>query len=205
MFDLYLITDTEAPERIAELVSVALQALDGERVAVQLRAKTLDERSLFELASGLRKSTRAAGCRLLINSDLELARQVGADGVHLPETGPSVEAARQLLGPATMIGCSCHDEGGLISASRSGASFATLSPLFVVPAKAAALGLARFRDLAGATELPVFALGGITATRVGDAMAHGARGVAVVREVFGSADPSLAVQRLLMALDASNA
>ena len=90
-------------------------------------------------------------------------------------------------------------------AADGGAQLATLSPVWHTPGKGAALGLPRFGQLASGGRLPVFALGGVTAPRIGPLCAAGARGVALIREIFEAADPALATAECLTALDAARA
>lgn len=201
MLSLYLITDGDAPESIPSAVAAALSYAPKGRVAVQLRAKHSDERTLLELARALRRETRLRGARLLINQHIDIARSVGADGVHLPERSMSVNEARERLGPAACIGVSCHDADGL--ARARGASFACLSPVFASPGKGEPLGLPRFRELLTRAELPVLALGGIRPEHTPDLRAAGASGLAVISAVFAQPDPGHAVASFLEAWDAS--
>jgi thiamine-phosphate pyrophosphorylase len=200
LFELLLITDPGVPLGLVESVRAALvglPAVDAPRVAVQLRAKNLGRDELAKVAESLRDITRTAGVRLTINGDLELARVSKADGVHLPESGPPLSAARAQLGAAALIGASCHDPTGLARAALGGASYATLSPVFESPGKGPPLGLARFGEWVRAARLPVIALGGLTAAHAASLRAAGASGVAVIRAVLAAPDPAAALRELL--------
>lgn len=199
MFDLYLITDPECGEQLAERTRRALHDTPKGRIAVQLRLKNWAPERRRAMAEKLREVTRAAGALLLINSDLELAARVGADGVQLPESGPSIADARARLGPRALIGASCHDRSGLAAAHTQGADFATLSPFHAVAGKGPVLRADRVRQWITATPIPVLALGGMTASLTPDAIADGATGVAVIRAVYGAGDPNIAVLGLLAA------
>lgn len=201
-FELLLITDPAVPRGLVGSVRAALAALasaDAARVAVQLRAKVLPRDDLKQAARELREITREAGVSLLINGDVDLARECGSDGVHLPESGLSPRAARLQLGAAAWLGVSCHDSAGLARAADGGASYATLSPVFESPGKGAPLGLERFSEWSGAARLPVIALGGVTAESAAQLRAAGAAGVAVIRSVLGAPDPAYALRELLQA------
>jgi thiamine-phosphate pyrophosphorylase len=202
VFDLYLITPERPPGEIVAGLTAALDDAPAGRVAVQLRARHLAERELWALARALRALTRERGAPLLINAAVELAREVAADGVQLPERGPTIARARSLLPAVAMIGASRHDLAGVNAAASGGASFVTLSPVFAVADKGEPLGVERFGAIARASALPVIALGGITAARTADVITAGARGVAVIRELSASGDPKRAVARLLAAVDA---
>lgn len=180
----------------------ALEGLSPEaaaRVAVQLRAKTHARDALLPIARELRQLTSEAGVKLLINADLQLAREIGADGVHLPESGPRPSAARLQLGAPALIGASCHDPASLMRAADGGADYATLSPVFESPGKGTPLGLAKFAKWVEQAPLPVLALGGVNANRASDLKRAGASGLAVISAVFGAEDPAAAVRELLNA------
>ncbi len=203
MFALMLITDPEAPQGIVRSVEAALGGVGqaGARVAVLLRAKQVNAAALLPIARELRELTARAGVTLSISRELEVAREVGADGVHLPESGPPPSAARSALGPAALIGASCHDPRGVSAAAVSGADYVTLSPVFASPGKGAPLGLSRFAEWTRAATLPVIALGGVRAEHVAPLRGAGAAGVAVISSVFAAEDPGNAVRALLAALD----
>jgi len=202
VFDLFLITAELPAGVLLARATAALEHAPSGRVALQLRARHLPERDLRALAHDLRALTRAHGAPLLINGSLELALEVAADGVQLPERGPSPQQARERLGTSALIGASRHDLSGVQEAAHHGANFAILSPVFAVPDKGEPLGVERFASIARASTLPVIALGGLTPARVSDVVASGAHGVAVVRDVFASSDPQRSVAQLLAAVDA---
>lgn len=198
-FVLYLITDPSAGDVIGA-TRAALAATPPGAVAVQARAKGASARELAALASALAPVCRAASAPLLVNDRADVAKVAGADGVHLPEAGLSVADARAILGAGAPIGRSCHDRAGLEAAARAGASFATLAPIREVPGKGAPLGAAGLAAAVRGLELPVFALGGLAARDVPELLSAGARGVAVVRAVYGAADPAAAARELVSAL-----
>lgn len=200
MFDVYLITAAQSAAELLAKSAAALADVPPGRVGLQLRARHLPSGELTDLAHALRALTRRLGVTLLISADVELARTVGAEGVQLPESGPSVEHARVRLGEQALVGASRHDASGLRAAAQSGASFATLSPVFSVADKGEPIGTAGLAALARTTALPIFALGGITAARTGELIEAGAHGVAVIREVFDAVRPADALHGLLDAV-----
>jgi thiamine-phosphate pyrophosphorylase len=202
VFDLLLITDGTRPREIVGAVQDALRGATPGRVAVQLRAKQSGSAELLELARALRMPTRERGALLLINDRVDIAKLVDADGVQLPERGLPVAEARRLLGTSALIGVSCHGTEGLALALASGASFATLSPVFATAGKGEPLGVARFAALSGEIPLPIYALGGIKPEHLPTLRAAGASGVAVISAVFAADDRAAAVAACLASWDA---
>ncbi|MFI5307416.1 MAG: thiamine phosphate synthase [Polyangiales bacterium] len=198
---MYAITP-EIPARVlVDKVRRMLRAAPTGRVALQLRAKHLPTTELRALGSELRALTDASSVPLLVNGDLALAAELGADGVQLPERAAGVRQARERLGARALIGASRHELRAALDAGEAGASFVLLSPVFAVPGKGAPLGLGGFEAIARKTLVPVIALGGIDAPRASMLVQHGAHGVAAMRELFDAADPARALEGLLLAVD----
>jgi thiamine-phosphate pyrophosphorylase len=187
-----LVTDRHQT-RGRPLVQVVEAALQGGVDLVQLREKDLPTRELAALATALRSITRRHGARLLINDRIDVAIAVEADGVHLPASSFSVEDARQLLGPGRTIGVSTHSPAEAAAAARAGADFVVFGPVFETPSKQTygpPAGLERLSAAVEASEIPVLAIGGVTADRIPDVVSCGAAGVAVVRAVLEAEDPA---------------
>lgn len=199
---LYLVTDRHRTQG-RDLVEVAASALRAGVRAVQLREKDLATRELYHLAGKLLAMTRAAGAALLINDRVDVAMALGADGVHLTRRSLPPKEARELLGPAKLIGISCHSPAELQEAVDAVVDFIVLGPIFETPSKAAfgppltPTGLRRAR---ATTSLPILAIGGIHLPRIAEVMAAGADGVAVISAVMAAADPAEAAAQLLAAV-----
>lgn len=200
-FNLYLITD----RRLATggLLAAVEAALVGGVRAVQLREKDLTTAQLRPLALELRQLTARFGARLLINSDLDLALEVGADGVHLPSNDRRLAQARQQLGPARLLGVSTHSLDELNPATAAGADFVTFGPVFATPSKLP-LGdpvgvewlLRAVRDAA----IPVFALGGIGLEQLQQLPETDTLRIALISGILAAADPKDAARQFLQRL-----
>jgi thiamine-phosphate pyrophosphorylase len=201
VFDLLLITPELPPRDIVRRSRAALANAPAGRVALQLRARHLSDALRTDLARALWQLTREHGASLFLNDGIELACALGAEGVQLPERGPSPRHARARLGPTAWIGASRHDLPGVRAAASDGADFVTLSPIFHVPEKAPPLGLSGLRAVALQSALPIVALGGITAESAAGVIEAGAQGIAVIRHVLGREDPAPALSALLAAID----
>jgi 8-oxo-dGTP diphosphatase len=161
-----------------------LQAsLDAGLRLMQLREKDLSHDELRELALRVVAMAHERGAKVLLNNEVTLAQEVGADGVQL--------TSKQLAGmskrPAVdWCGASCHNAEELRRAEALGCDFALLSP--VLPTKshpgAAHLGWEEFAAIAAGASIPVFALGGMKQEDMQTAWQHGAHGIALLRQAW---------------------
>ena len=138
------------------------------------------------------------GVDLIVNDDVELARRPGVAGAHVGQDDLPVTEARRRLGPDRLLGASTHDIEQIRAAERDGADHLGFGPCFPTETKGYREGLGS-RALAAAlaaTELPVFAIGGITAANVGELVAVGCRRVAVSGAVLRAGDPARAAGEL---------
>jgi 8-oxo-dGTP diphosphatase len=155
-------------------------ALDQGLRLIQLRDKSLDAAARLALAQETVRRAHRHGARVLVNGSLELARAAGADGIHLD----SAAAARLTARPdCAWVGVSCHDAAELAHAAALSADFALLSPVLptLTHPGAPALGWECFAELAAASPIPVYGLGGLERSDVALAQSHGAHGVALLR------------------------
>jgi thiamine-phosphate pyrophosphorylase len=191
---------------MGSLVAASHEALAGGLPALMLREKDLPEEDLFPIAEKLREETQRTGALFLVNRRLELARGVGADGVHLGAEGPGIEEARRYLGPDAIIGYSAHGVDEALRAFASSCDYVLLSPIYPTPGKAGimdAIGLDPLRALARKAPGPVLALGGIGVPHLREVANAGASGAAVVRAIFGARSPKQATEALLAAWDSA--
>src|SRR4051794_16974352 len=147
--------------------------------AVQIREKDLDDRGLYDLAR-LARALLPPAVRLLVNGRLDVALAAGADGVHLPADGVPVAALRARFGGGVILGRSTHTLQEVERARDEGADYVTFGPVWPTPGKGAPTGTAELAR-AAAAGVPVYALGGVTLERFGEAAAAGATGIAAIR------------------------
>ena len=182
-------------------MSAALRA--GVR-AVQLREKDLPTRPLLALAREMTDLARSYGARMLVNDRADVCLAAGSDGTHLPAAGLRPAAARRLLGPDRLIGASAHSADEAARAETDGADFIVLGPIFTTPSKRAfgpPIGLGELERARMRCQVPLFGIGGVTASRVREVVKAGAHGVAVVGSVMAADDIERAARELLTALD----
>jgi thiamine-phosphate pyrophosphorylase len=197
---LTLITDRRLCQRLSLEEAVARAVAGGVNV-VQLREKDLAAAQLVPLADRLRAITQGKAL-LIVNGHLDVALLCAADGVHLPERGPSVAATRRLAGDGFIIGRSVHSVEEAVKAQEEGADYVQVGAIF--PSRSHAglppAGPALLKSVAARVTIPILAVGGITAENVGQVMQAGARGAAVISAILDSPLPAAAARRLAEAM-----
>lgn len=169
--------EAEGTERQLERLEEALLA--GLRL-IQVRDKGWPTAQRLWFAEAVTRLARSHGALVVINDDADIARRVGADGLHLSAT----RLARLTERPDfTWVGASCHTAEEIRQAGEIGLDYALLSPVLPTPThpEASGLGWAEFGRLAAGNTLPVFALGGMRPAMLNEAQAHGAHGIALMR------------------------
>ncbi|HEX4042133.1 MAG TPA: thiamine phosphate synthase [Xanthobacteraceae bacterium] len=197
---LLLVTDrAQARRSLPEIIGAALT---GGCRWVSLREKDLPQDEQVVLARILLPAARRHGALLMLHGEARLAELAGADGVHLP-SGSDAAAARALLGPQKLIGVSIHTVTEAEAIDPHAADYALAGPAFETPSKPGygpEIGRKGLADIARAARVPVLAIGGINTARVGEVIAAGCAGVAVMGGVMRAADPGQEVSALLATL-----
>jgi len=193
---LYLIA---TPSLCADLEAVVRAAIEGGVEAVQLRDKSADDATYVDYAEVLAPICRRKGVRFLLNDRWHLLSEVEADGVHLGQDDAPIEEVRRALGPDTVIGLSTHDREEAAVAQERGADYIGLGPMFDTRTKDLTYqpgGPDLVRAVAGATDLPLFPIGGIDTTRAPRVTAAGATRIAVSSAICSADDPRRAAAAL---------
>lgn len=150
---------------------------------IQIREKQLNLPDLKRFAQRVLAIARPCGAKVLLNTHIELACELGLDGVHLP-SAELMQLAEKPKG--LIVAASCHNAEELAQAQKLGLDFVTLSP--VAPTQshpnAPTLGWQGFASLLEGLEIPVYALGGMAEADLSQAWQAGARGVAMQRAVW---------------------
>ncbi|QFS82272.1 thiamine-phosphate pyrophosphorylase [Roseivivax sp. THAF40] len=198
---LYLVTPPEIdllafPERLATV-------LDAHDVAcLRLSLATRDEDTLLRAADAVREVAHAHDIALVIDTHIVLAQRLGLDGVHFPDGGRSVRAARKELGPDAIVGASCgtsrHDG---MNAGEAGADYVAFGP---VGGTTLGDGSVAERELfewwSEMIELPVVAEGGVTEALVRE-LTPVVDFFSIGEEIWRTEDPAKALGTLVAAMD----
>jgi thiamine-phosphate pyrophosphorylase len=171
---------------------------------LQIRAKALPSGAFLRLCDDIARAASALGAAVIVNDRPDLARLSGAAGVHVGQDDLPPRAARDLLGPAAIVGVSTHTAAQIDAAIREPISYLAIGPVFGTATKATgydAGGLDLVRTASrGASGVPVVAIGGITLDRAPAVIAAGAAAVAVIGDLLVDGDPARRVSAYCRAL-----
>ena len=191
---LYTFVDT-AYLRGRSPAEVAWQLCDGGSDFIQLRAKNESVATIRLMAEAILPITRAAGIPLVINDHAELARELGAEWVHLGQedffdAGFTYRSQIPALQAPLQLGLSSHAPEQARRAINAGADYIAIGPVFATGTKPgrAPVTLDYVRWAAAHVTIPWFAIGGITLENLDDLLAAGARRVCVVSAILNAPD-----------------
>ncbi|MGQ4275212.1 thiamine phosphate synthase [Terrihabitans sp. B22-R8] len=190
------------------LLDLVEEALAGGVTIVQLRDPDLPVRELVEDGRALRGLLKGRGIPLIINDRVDVALAVEADGVHLGQDDMGARDARRAAGPDLILGLSIGSPDEF-EASRDDLPFVDyvgIGPVRGTSTKSdagAAIGIDGFARVRKLVDRPVVAIGGLAQSQIGDLIAQGADGVAVVSAICGSADPQAAARDLRREIEAA--
>ncbi len=190
MRGLYVITDAalQPPERLTVRVGAAIE---GGAALVQYRDKSADRALRLRQARALAELCRAHGVTFIINDDIQLAADSGADGVHLGRDDSEPDEARRRLGEQAIIGVSCYNRWPRArQAAEQGADYIAFGRFFPSHTKPQAVraSLDLIRRAKQQLGTPVAAIGGITPQNGAELVDAGADMLAVVQGVFAAED-----------------
>lgn len=198
---LYVILDRTiaAGRDLAELLDAVIAG--GARM-VQLREKTWPSGQLLPLAERLHARCREAGVTFVMNDRVDLAVALEADGVHLGQDDLPPRHARALLRPGMILGVSTHSVEQARQAQAEGADYVAVGAMFPTGTKPdfELVGPTLVRAVRKEIRVPLVGIGGITPENVGQVIAAGADGVAVISAVCAASDPRAASAHFLDAI-----
>ncbi len=197
MLRLYAVTDRRWLNG-RTLAGAVESAIRGGVTCVQLREKSLDGGDLLNEAKQVLAVCRKYHVPLIINDDPQIALACGADGVHVGQQDMSPRILRAMLGPEKIVGVSAATVDEATAAVRDGADYLGCGAVFATGTKTNTrpVDAARLRAVCEASNVPVVAIGGITAENVPQLRGSGIAGIAVVSAIFAQPDPGAAAVQL---------
>ena len=173
-------------------------ALKGGATCVQLREKELDEAAFLQEAKELCALCRRYGVPFIVNDNVDVAQACGADGVHVGQEDMKAGEVRRRVGEDMILGVSVHTVEEARRAVRDGADYLGLGAVFPTSTKTDADQMSNetLRDICGAVEIPVVAIGGLNRDNILRLSGSGVDGVALVSAIFGAEDIEAACREL---------
>ena len=198
---LYAVTDNRWLKKDERIASKVEEAILGGATIVQLREKGVDRRVMIEDAEQCLRVCRSYGVPLIINDDVSVASEVGADGVHLGQDDVSANEARRTFDG--IIGVSAHNVAEAAKAFEDGADYIGCGAVFSTYTKSNTndLGVESLGKISEISKLPMVAIGGIDETNIRSLKGTGISGVAVVSAIFSKDDVRKAAKDLRAAAD----
>lgn len=166
------------------------EALEGGTTMLQLREKELDYSRFLEEGLEIQKLCRSFHVPFIINDNVTLAKEIGADGVHVGQSDMAAGDVRALLGPDKILGVSAQTVEQAVLAEKNGADYLGVGAVFPTGSKADAVEVSHntLREICSAVSIPVVAIGGITRDNISQLAGSGICGIAVISAIFAQAD-----------------
>ena len=194
---LYAVTDRTwlNDETLYEQVE---KAINGGATIVQLREKNLDEENFLNEALEIQKLCRKYNILFVVNDNVEIARKINADGVHVGQSDMEAVNVRAMLGNDKILGVSAQTVEQALLAEKQGADYLGVGAVFPTGSKADAddVSYETLKAICEAVSIPVVAIGGISASNVSALKDSGISGIAVISAIFAAQDIESATKRL---------
>lgn len=195
---LYAVTDRKWLQDGQTLAGQVEQAILGGVTVVQLREKHASAAEFLALAQEVKQVTDRYQVPLIINDNLEVALAVDAAGIHVGQEDLAAAAVRQKIGDKKVVGVSAQTVEQALAAEQAGADYLGVGAVFPTSSKddAVEVDFTTLQAICQAVQIPVVAIGGITAQNMTALQGSGIVGVAVISAIFGKPDVKKAAQEL---------
>ncbi|MCI8638946.1 MAG: thiamine phosphate synthase [Coprococcus sp.] len=166
------------------------EALKGGATFIQLREKELDTENFLKEAREIKELCGRFCVPFVINDNVEIAKMVDADGVHVGQSDMETGNVRTILGDDKIIGVSAQTVEQAVLAERHGADYLGVGAVFPTGSKADAddVSLTTLRAICSAVQIPVIAIGGIGKHNIMELKGSGCCGIAVISAIFAAED-----------------
>ena len=195
---LYAVTDRHWLKDDETLYDVVEKSLKGGVTFVQLREKNLDEENFMEEAKAIKKLCSDYGVPFVINDNVKIAVAMDADGVHVGQSDMEADDVRKLIGPDKILGVSAQTIEQAKLAEARGADYLGVGAVFNTGSKDDADDVSHetLEAICKAVNIPVIAIGGITADNTMELAGRGLCGIAVISAIYGQENIEEATRNL---------
>ena len=173
-------------------------ALEGGVTMIQLREKNLDEESFYKEAIEIKELCKKFHVPFIINDNVELAKKVDADGIHVGQNDMAAQDVRAIIGPDKILGVSTQTVEEAILAQKMGADYLGVGAVFPTGSKDDCWVLSHdlCREICSAVTIPVVAIGGINLGNISKLSGLGFSGISLISAIFGQNDIKSAAMKL---------
>ena len=196
---LYVITESAISKgRSNEFV--VKEAIKGGAKIIQLREKGWDKSKVKEEAVKLLKICKKNNVLFIVNDYVDIASEIGADGVHLGQSDMPIKEAREISNKANkrlIIGLSTHSAEQAVKADKEDVDYITIGPIFNTRAKDYTVGTAIIKEIKNKINKPLIAIGGINKNNIDEVLRQGVKSVAVISAVVSADDVKEAASELV--------
>lgn len=171
-----------------DILEAIEESILGGVTIIQLREKTASKEEFLKLAKEVKGITDKYSIPLIINDNVEIAKTIDADGVHLGQSDEELTRAREILGDRKIIGISVGNVEEAKLAEKNGADYLGIGAVFYTDSKKdinEPMGIAGLKRIVKSVNIPNVAIGGIHLSNVKEVMETGTDGVAVISEILG--------------------
>jgi thiamine-phosphate pyrophosphorylase len=174
------------------------KAIKGGVTFVQLREKNLDEESFQNEAIEIQKLCRKYNVPFVINDNVEIAKMIDADGVHVGQSDMKAGNVRAIIGEDKILGVSAQTVEQALIAEKEGADYLGVGAVFPTGSKSDAddVSYQTLKEICSAVTIPVVAIGGIGEDNVSKLENSGISGIAVISAIFAADDIESATKSL---------
>ena len=184
---LYVITESMI-SRGRSNEEIVREAIKGGAGIIQLRKKESDKNKIKNEAIRLLKICRENNVLFIVNDYVDVALEIGADGVHLGQSDMLIKDAREICEDRLIIGLSTHSIEQAVKADMEGADYITIGPIYKTRAKDYTIGINLIKEIINKIKKPLIAIGGINDNNIDSVLGQGVKSVAVISAVVSSDD-----------------
>jgi thiamine-phosphate pyrophosphorylase len=184
---------------VRDVATILAAALRGGAGLIQYRDKSQDRERIRKISIELLSICKNSNVPLLINDHVDIAHEIGADGVHIGQGDMDPAKARAILGRDKIIGLTAYTQDHIRAVDPQVVDYIGTGPVYPTQTDKGkpVLGVETFADLVRLSPVPVYGIGGITAENASAVIQAGAAGVAVMRAISQADDPELATRALV--------
>ena len=196
-YTLYLVTDNKNKTE-EKFLNTIEESIKGGVSLVQLREKKLKHDEFLNIALKVKKLLKKYNVPLIINDNVEIAKEIDADGIHVGQDDLEAKKVRKILGNDKIIGVSAHNIKEAKKAERDGANYIGCGTIFKTYTKSDATLITKdeLNNIVNTVSIPVVYIGGIKEDNIKELKNTGIKGVSVVSAIMESENPKLSSEKL---------